>query len=129
MREVVLKLDGLEVSKFDPRALKANIKVFYIKDNARQSFEITHALATKSEVITNEIIKELKKKGSIETENSDDVLQSIYVKKFLNEDKSEERLLLFFSKLYERGRLISRERNHTKYMNILDEIQHYKMTI
>jgi len=129
MREVILKLDSLEVSRFDPKALKASIRIFYTKDNARQSFEITHALATKSEVITNEIIKELKKKGSIETEDNDDILQSIYVKKFLNEDKAEERLLLFFSKLYERGRLISREKNHARYMNMLDEIQHHKMTI
>ena len=68
-------------------------------------------------------------RGSIETEDNDDILQSIYVKKFLNEDKAEERLLLFFSKLYERGRLISREKNHARYMNMLDEIQHHKMTI
>ena len=129
MREVVLKLDSLEVSKFDPRTLKASIRVFYTKDSTRQSFEVIHSLATKSKVIASEIIKELKKKGSIETEDNDDVLQSIYVKKFINEDKAEERLLLFFLKLYERGRLISRERNHTKYMSILDEIQHHKMTI
>lgn len=128
MREVILKLERVEVAKFDPRSLKAELKVSYSKDSTSHSFIIQHNLTTKSEGVVQEIIRELKKRGNIETD-SNDLLQSMYVKKFLNEDRTEERMLLFFSKLYERGRLISREKDHTKYMKLLDEIQHHQIMI
>ncbi len=128
MREVVLRLDRLEVTRFDPRTLIASIRIAYAKDNQQEQFEMQHDLTTKSEAVTEQIVRELKKRGSIDIDD-DDVLNTLYVKKFINEDKAEKRMLLFFAKLYERCRVIAREKNHTRYMQLLDEIQHLSVVI
>ena len=128
MREVILKLNKLAVMNFDPRTLVASIRIFYSKDNVQEYFDVNHSLATKSEMITEEVIRELKRKGTIEV-NTDDILESMYIKKFVNEDKAEERMRLFFAKLYERGRVIAREKNHARYMQLLDEIKHTAIVV
>lgn len=122
MRETTIALKGIEVQDFLPKTSDTTIKVTYVCGNTSSSFTKVIRLE-KPELLTETIIKEIKQKGKIECNETDDAIKRMQVIHFHNEDKIEEKLFTFLAKLCEKNRYLRHITNHAEYMKIFDEIK------
>ena len=63
MNTVQLKIKRVELINFNPRGFTASFRIFYSNNGKDYSFDIPHDFKTRSEVITEKIIKEIKSKS------------------------------------------------------------------
>jgi len=121
MKEVTIRIKGLEMSRFDPQKFSCKAILIYEigKDEKRQTLHLD--LLQKSEALARGIM-DFVKSQVIQEEDPDDILESFVIKKFFNEEKTEERLLIHFAKLCEKARFMKVNKNHKDYMKYYHEI-------
>lgn len=122
MKQVLLRIHHLGVQTFDPLNSKARMKITYSVDNQTNSVTKEFVL-NKPEPLVNDIFTFVKQQGNVDMSNVDDFVAGLFVKTLVDEEKVEEILLNFFSRLCEHARIIKKEKNHATYMKLFDEIK------
>lgn len=129
MNTIALRVKRIEISSFNPRNFTANFKIVYSKNDSDYFFTISHDFKTRSEIITENIIKEIKSKAKPEENFKDDILDTLYSIKLTDDKRTEERLINFFARLNEKVKLLRIEKNHQKYMSQIADLNAVKLNL
>lgn len=129
MQNILLRLKRVEIAKFDPRKFTAVFRVFYNVNNQERYFDFSHDFKTRSEVMAQSIIKEIISKAKPEENYKDDFLDNLYTIKLHDDEKIEERLINFFSKLNEKVKFLKIEKNYKNYMNLIADFNAIKLNL
>lgn len=126
MKQVIIKVNSLEMVNFDPKT--SVVKMDFCYDIDGQNFKkiINFDLNKKPEMMVNGLLNFIKSEANLDVDG-DDVLGSMYIKKVIDEEKVEERLFMFFSKLIEKHKFMKHNRTHADYMKLYQEINGSKI--
>jgi hypothetical protein len=127
MKEVVIKLHGIEMQEFDCRTSNAKMVLSYSVDDKGIKNVVNFDFSKTSEIIVKSIFNFLKSEANMDIKG-DDIISSIFVKRFVNEEKIEERLINYFSKLREKVKFMKINKTHTDFMKLYDEIKISKIS-
>ncbi len=122
MKEITLQFHGLEMVEFKPTTGIAKIKVSYSINGEKTIETGNFDLSRKCESLAMSIINYVKSKGEQEVDE-DNLLDTLFIKKFLNLEKIEERLFSHFSKLCENYRFMRLGKSQKDYMKLYDAIK------
>lgn len=122
MKKTTIALKQIEMKNYQPRTSTASLKISYQRDNELESMYKDMPL-TDAQELTKQIIQELKTRCKIELSENDDLLGSIFVIHFYDEDAVEEKLFKFMAKLCEKSRFLKHTNNHSEYMKLFDELK------
>ena len=122
MKKCVVALKKVEITNFMPKTSTVSLKVSYQRDNEQESM-YKDVVISNPEELTAAIIKELKDRSKTELSESDDLMGSIFVIYFYDEDRIEEKLFNFLAKISEKARYLKHVTNHQEYMKTFDEIK------
>lgn len=128
MKQVILEVNGLEMVNFSPNDFHGEMNLTYSVDGCRRVQTVRFDFTRKIELLVASILKFVKSQGEQEVDE-DDVIGSLFVKKLVDEEKVEERLLNFFSKVCENVRFMKMDRNHVNYMKIFHEVRGSKLIL
>jgi len=128
MKEVIIKLKAIETINFNPQKFESRMNIKYNIDGENFERLVVFDLTAKAEGIVARILKFLKSQAEQDTDE-DDLIESLFVKKLVDEEKIEERLLNYFGRLCEKIRFIRRDKNHADYMKLYDEIRMSKISL
>ena len=128
MRQVILEVNSLEMVNFSPKNYNGEMNLNYSVDGERKVQTVRFDLTRKIEPIVGSILKFVKTQGNQDVDE-EDLVGSLFVKKLMNEEKVEERLLNFFAKLCEKVRFMKMDRNHVNYMNMFHEVKGSKISL
>ena len=103
-------------------------KVSFLQDGAPQSFVEKFTLADPVKRAEG-LIKKMKSYAKVEVTEADDLIGSLIVTEFLDEERIEEVLAKFFLRLSERMRILKRTTNHTEYMKLYDQVRTEKLVL
>ncbi|MDP3917008.1 MAG: hypothetical protein Q8Q42_01855 [Nanoarchaeota archaeon] len=126
MKQVIIELKSLETVNFEPKGSLAKMSFSYAIDGRSFTKMLNFDLNKKPEVIINGLLNFVKSEASLDTDE-DDLLGSMYVKKVVDEEKIEERLFMFFSKIVEKNKFMKINRTHSDYMKLYQEINGSKI--
>ena len=129
MQSILLKIKRVEITKFDPRKFTAVFRIFCSNNGKEFSFDITHDFVTGSETTAGNIIREVKSRAKPEENYKDDILDTIYTIKLIDDEKVMERLINFFSKLNEKVKFLKVEKNYQKYMAQIADFNHIRLNL
>ena len=107
---------------FDPKNYNAKMKLSYGIDKEKFAQIVNFNLTRKSDLLASSVISYVKSQGEREIDE-DNFVNSLFVKKLVNEEKIDERLFMYFSKLCEKVRFLKINKNHSNYMKLYDEIK------
>lgn len=128
MNKTVYQLKEIVVKDYSRKENRLLLTVKFTKndilDEITQSYETTNSAG-----VVNDILLKIKSKDKIIVEESDDILSNIYITRISNEEEAEERMLAFFSKLFEKVRSLKHERIAGRYLNTIDDIKHQKLIL
>jgi hypothetical protein len=127
MKETTITLKGVELQNFLPKEVSASFKITFERDGNQESMYKKLKL-TKAEQLTKKILDDIKQRSKIELSETDDPLGSIFIVHLKNEDKTEEKLYNFLSKICEKSRFLKHLNNHNEYMKVYDEIKVQRLT-
>lgn len=129
MNKTVYKIHEITVKEYNRGESKLLMNVKFSKNDILNEF--TNSFDTSnSAAAVNSILLKLKSMDKIIVESeSDDFLDNIYITRIFNEDAVEEKMLMFFSKLFEKIRSLKHERIAGRYLNTIDDIKHQKLTL
>jgi hypothetical protein len=122
MKKTTVALKQIEMKNYQPKNNLASLKISYQRDNEVESMYKDFTLADANE-LTKQIIQELKSRSKLELSESDDLLGSIFVIHFYDEDAIEEKLFKFMGKLCEKARFLKHTTNHNEYMKLFDDLK------
>ncbi|MBS3144316.1 hypothetical protein J4208_01910 [Candidatus Woesearchaeota archaeon] len=122
MKDVILAVEKLSLSQFDPKQGTGTFKIHFRKDSEQQTFEKQYALS-QPEPIVADILKEIKHRGKMEIQDYDDLIGSIFVVRLLDEDNVDEKLFNFIARLCEKIKTMKHMKSHGEYMKLYDEIK------
>jgi len=128
MQKTVYKLKKVEVVEFKPKESVSTIKIVFTKDDVPEQIVKQFNLKNPVEIV-NAIMLEIKKKGRMIVEDSDDVLQNIYITRIDAEEEVEDKLLYFFQSLCSKFAKIKSMTKAPEYMKLFDEIKTTKMIL
>lgn len=128
MRQVILEINGLEMVSFSPNDFKGRMNLGYSVDGERKLQTVNFDLTRNVENIVASILQFVKSQGEQDVDE-DDIVGSLFVKKLMNEEKTEEKLLSFFSKIGEKVRFMKRDKNHTNFMKMFHEVEGSKIIL
>lgn len=128
MRQVILEINGLEMVNFSPNNHHGKMNLCYSVDGERKVQIVNFDLTQKIENIVYSILKFVKSQGEQDVDE-DDLISSLFVKKLMNEEKIEERLLNFFAKVCENVRFMKMDKNHINYMKMFHEVKGSKILL
>ncbi len=128
MRQIILELNGLEMIKFSPNDFRGIMDLSYSVDGLKKNQTINLDLTRKVEGMVAGILKFVKSQGEQDVDE-DDLIGSLFVKKLINEEKVEEKLLNFFSKVCEKVRFMKRDKNHANFMKMFHEVEGSKIIL
>ena len=128
MKEVIINLHGIEMMDFEARDYVAKMVVCYSIDGERVKKCVNFDLTRRAESIVQSILTFLKSQADLDI-NEDDIVSSLFVKRFVNEEKIEERLVNYFAKLCENVRFLKINKNHANYMKLYDQIKISKISL
>ena len=103
-------------------------KVSFLQDTVPQSF-VEKFTVTDPAKMAEELIKKMKSYAKVEVTEADDLIGSLIVTEFLDEERIEEVLTNFFLRLNERMRILKRTTNHTEYMKLYDQVRTEKLVL
>lgn len=122
MQKTVYRVKKLEVVEFKPKESISSIRITFTKNEKEE--QITKEFNLKNPVeIVNHILLEIKKKDRMIVDDSDDVLQNIYITRIEDEEVVEEKLLYFFQGLCSKFAKIKSMTKAPDYMKLYDEIK------
>ena len=122
MKEITLQLNGLEMLEFKPTTGIAKIKVSYSINGEKIIETGNFDLTRKCESLATSIINYVKSKGEQEVDE-DTLLDTLFIKKFVNLEIVEEKLFSYFSKLCENYRFMRLGKSQKDYMKLYDAIK------
>ena len=122
MKDIILVVEKLTISNFDPKQSTGTFKIHFRKDNEQQTFEKQYLLS-QPEPIVEDILKEVKQRGKMEIQDYDDLIGSIFVVRLKDEDAVDEKLFHFIARLCEKIKTMKHMKSHGEYMKLYDEIK------
>ena len=128
MQKDIYKLKRIEIKSFDTKTLKTTLNIYFTKNDQMHEFYYDFELRNPVEIV-NKIILEIKKKDKIIIEDSDDVLQNIYIQRIDNEEELEAKMLNFFQILCSKCAKLKSMTKAPEYMRIYDEIKTTKFIL
>ena len=129
MNKTIYKIHEITVKEYNRSENKIAFNVKFSKNDLINQFTEAFEPANSAAVV-NAILLKLKSMDKIIVESeSDDFLDNIYITRIFNEDLIEEKMLMFFSKLFEKVRSLKHERIAGKYLNTIDDIKHQKLVL
>src|SRR3989338_5285003 len=118
----------LEILDFKPKESISSIRITFTRND--QVEQIVKQFYLKNPVeIVNSILLEIKKKDRMIVEDSNDILQNIYITRIENEEEIEEKLLYFFQGLCSKFAKIKSLTKEPDYMKLYDEIKTTKFIL
>lgn len=127
MHKTILKLKKLEIKEFKPKELKVNLNIIFDKNEKEEVINKDFILGNPID-ITNKILLSIKSQGKIIVEEEDDdILKNIYITRVDREEAVEDKLLVFFKTLCEKGKKLKSLKNATLYMKLFNEIKVMKV--
>ncbi len=127
MHKTVLKFKKIEVKAFKPKDLKVNLSIYFGKDEKEEIIDKEFILKNPIEIV-NKILLAIKSKGKIIVEEEDDdILKNIYITRVDREEEIEDKLLVFFKDLVEKGKKLKSLKNAGQYMKLYNEIKVMKL--
>ncbi len=129
MNKTVYQIKEIAVKDYSRKENRILLGVKFTKNDILD--ELTEACeTTNSAGVVNNIFLKIKSKDKIIVEEeSDDILSSIYIARIANEDEIEEKMLAFFSKLFDKVRSLKHETVASRYLNTIDNIKHEKLVL
>lgn len=128
MQKTIYKVKKLEIVDFKPKESISSIKITFTKNDVEEQIIKQFNLKNPVEIV-NHILLEIKKKDRMIVEDSDDVLQNIYITRIENEEEVEEKLLYFFQGLCSKFSKIKGLTRAPDYMKLYDEIKTTKFIL
>ena len=129
MNKTIYKIHEITVKDYNRGENKIVFNVKFSKNEMVNEFTESFEPANSASVV-NAILLKLKSMDKIIVESdSDDFLDNIYITRIFNEDLIEEKMLMFFSKLFEKVRALKHERVAGRYLNTIDDIKHQKLVL
>ena len=128
MQKNIYRIRKLEVLDFKPKETISSIKITFTKNDVQEQIVKQFNLKNPVEVVNN-ILLEIKKKDRMIVEDSDDVLQNIYITRIEDEEQMEEKLLYFFQGLCSKFAKIKSLTKAPEYMRLYDEIKTMKLVL
>lgn len=127
MHKTILKLKKIEIKEFKPKELKANINIYFDKNEKEEMITKEFILRNPLDIV-NKILLAIKSQGKIIVEEEDDdVLKNIYITRVDKEEEIEDKLLEFFKRLCEKAKNLKSLKNATQYMRTFNEIKVMKL--
>mgnify|MGYP001583024781 CR=1 FL=1 len=128
MEKNIYRIKKLEVLDFKPKESISSIKITFTKNDVQEQIVKQFNLKNPVEIV-NGILLEIKKKGRMIVEDSDDVLKNIYITRIEDEEQMEEKLLYFFQGLCSKFAKIKSLNKAPEYMRLYDEIKTTKLIL
>ena len=129
MKETKFKLEKIELSDFDVRSGIGTLKISFFKNQVKDLLVKQYDLR-EYPVTVSKILTDIKKKDSIIVENDeDDILGSLFVIRFENEDEIEEKLLSFFAKVSDKMKFMKKTQDARTYMKLYNELKTTKLEV
>ena len=128
MQKDIYMIKKLEVIDFKPKESIFSIKITFTKNDVQEQILKEFNLKNPVDVV-NSIFLEIKKKDRMIVEDSDDVLQNIYITRIENEEEIEEKLLYFFQGLCSKFIKIRSLTKAAEYMKLYNEIKTIKLIL
>ncbi len=114
--------------EFDPSKFVGKMNLSYSVNDARKNQAVNFDLTKKSEVLVSSVINFLKSQGNPRTEK-EDFVENLHMKMLIDEAKVEERLWNFFARVGEKVRTMKRDRDHSNYMKLFNDIRVSKISL
>src|SRR3989344_3298651 len=95
MKDVILAVEKLSLSQFDPKQGTGTFKIHFRKDSEQQTFEKQYALSQPEPIVAD----------------------------ILEEDNVDEKLFNFIARLCEKIKTMKHMKSHGEYMKLYDEIK------
>lgn len=129
MEKTTIQINKVQLENFQPKQETTDIKVTYQKNNEEKT--ITENIKLKDPYnITRKLLIKIKSKGKfIVEEESDNILENIYVTQLLNEEQVEEQLLLFFRTLCQKIQILRTKKIAKEYLKQIDQIKTEKLIL
>lgn len=128
MQKTVYKVKKIEMVDFKPKDFVSVLKITFTKNDIPQQFTKEFSFINPVEIV-NKIILEIKKTDRMIVEDSDDILQNIYITRIDDEENTEEKMLYFFQNLSAKLNKIKSLKKAPDYMKLYDEIKTTKLFI
>ncbi len=123
MKQVVLKINGLKMVNFDPTKFLAKMNLSYEVSGEKKSVMLNINLTQRTETIVDGIINFVRSQGKKDVDERDDILDQLYSKNLVNEEKVEEILFRYFAKLCEKVKFMKTNKNHVDHMKFYQDIK------
>ncbi len=123
MKQVVIQVNGLKMVNFDSGTYVAKMKLSYVVDGKASETLLNLDLKNKSEGIVAGLIGFVKRQANQNVDERDDILDQLYIKKLIDEERIEEKLSHYFIKLCEKVKFMKSNKNHVDHMKFYQEIK------
>lgn len=127
MHKTLLKIKRLELQEFKPKEAKANLVIVFDKNNVEETIVKEVLLKNPIELVKKVLILVKSKGRFIVEEESDNILENIYITRVADEEKIEEKMLLFFKSLCETAIKLKNTKIASQYMRLFNEIKIMKL--
>jgi len=129
MQKTVYKIKKIEVLEFKPKESVSVIKISFMKNDVPEQIVKEFPMSNNPVEMVNKIILEVKSKDKMIVEDTNDILQNIYITRIDNEEIMEEKLLLFFQNLCGKYAKMKSLKKAPDYMKLYDEIKTTKLVL
>lgn len=129
MQKTTIQIKKLELENFQPKTQTTDIKVTFQKNNETNT--ISENIKIKDPYnLTRKLLIKIKSKGKfIIEQESDNILENIYITQLLNEEETEEKLLLFFKTLCQKIQTLRGTKIAKEYMKQINQIKTEKLIL
>ena len=128
MQKVLYELKRVELVDLKPREGNSGVLVFFEKEGREKVLSLHFDLTNPVDIV-NKILLGIKTHDKIIIDESDDILQNIYITRIDNEEVIEEKLLLFFQNLCGKYAKMKSLKKAPDYMKLYDEIKTTKLVL
>ncbi len=128
MQKTLYKLKKIEVVEFRPKDSISVLKIVYTKNDDQQQIVKEFPLVSPVEIV-NKILLDIKSKDKMIVDESDDILQNIYITRIENEEEVEDKMLYFFQNLLSKYSKIKSIKKAQDYMKLYDEIKTTRLNL
>ncbi len=122
MKDIPLAINRLEMVSFDPQKFIATMRLTYNVNGETKTQVVTMDITKKAETLTTSIINFVKSQANQDIDE-DNLIDTLFVKHFHQEERVEERLNNHFAHICEKVRFMKINKNHADYMKFYHTIQ------
>ena len=122
MQKVLYELKRVELVDLKPREGNSGVLVFFEKEGREKVLSLHFDLTNPVDIV-NKILLGIKTHDKIIIDESDDILQNIYITRVFNEENIEDRLLNFFQDICAKSKKLKNLRDAREYMKLYDQMK------